>query len=464
MSLVYSNERPLFRILSAVSCFFWLGLVVGTFGIALLYAPLFLVGYLFAQSGFISMVRGSGVKVSRGQLPEIQERLERCCTKLEMEEVPEAYVLNAHGLLNALATRFLRRHYVVLFSDVVDALADQPDALDFYIGHELGHIKRGHLAWGWFLAPASVLPVLGAAYSRAREYSCDLHGLACCDDPRDAACGLAVLAAGERSIEKLNLQDFARQSEETGGFWMSYHELTADYPWLTKRMKRLIAQASGQPDGFPSRHPLAFVLALFVPRIGVPGAGGGLAGMMAMVAIVGVLAAVAIPNFVRFQAKARLVEVQQTRAQVESAASDYIYTHDRMPGTLEDLALPDDFAGDTVARVEVADDHFVLHLAEGLEAIGGEQVVLTPYVEEGELLWECQSTLEGPLAEDACKEASLAPAAPAADGGIASQVVGNEGFFCSTTWREGDEYAALSPAQRAAVREHCNAWKLRQVE
>jgi len=465
MPLVYPNERPLFRLLLGFSCLFWLGLVVGTFGIALLYAPLFFVGYLFAQSGFISMLRGQGVRVSRSQLPDLQERLERCCRRLEIDEVPDAYVLNAHGLLNALATRFLRRHYVVLFSDVVDALADRPDALDFYIGHELGHIKRGHLAWGWFLAPAGVLPVLGAAYSRAREYSCDLHGLVCCDDPRDAAVGLAVLAAGERSLEQLDLQGYASQSEETGGFWMSYHELTADYPWLTKRMRRLIAHASGQPATFPSRHPLAFGLALLVPRVGLPGTGGGMAGLLAMVAIVGVLAAVAIPNFVRFQARAKLAEVQQTRATLQEAATRYIEATDHMPGGLEDLGLPADLSGDTVAGVEVAGDHFVIHLSDAVEALSGEQVVLTPYVEEGRLVWDCQSTLAEELAAEACALGAPPPAAPAVEpAGIAGRVVGDEKRYCAADWRLGDEYAALSPAQQAALREHCNAWRLRQVE
>jgi hypothetical protein len=59
--------------------------------------------------------------------------------------VPEAYLLQMGGMLNAFATRFLGRDFLVLYSDVVDGLADNPDALNFYIGHEIGHIKRKHL-------------------------------------------------------------------------------------------------------------------------------------------------------------------------------------------------------------------------------------------------------------------------------------------------------------------------------
>ncbi|MGH8746356.1 MAG: M48 family metalloprotease, partial [Burkholderiales bacterium] len=43
-------------------------------------------------------------------------------------------------------------HYIVLLSDVVDALESERGAIDFYIGHELGHIRRKHLLWGPVLA------------------------------------------------------------------------------------------------------------------------------------------------------------------------------------------------------------------------------------------------------------------------------------------------------------------------
>ena len=69
---------------------------------------------------------------------------------------------------------------------ILDSLAERPGALDFYLGHEIGHIKCGHVGRSAFLMPARMLPLIGAADSRAREYTCDLHGLACCDDPKDA--------------------------------------------------------------------------------------------------------------------------------------------------------------------------------------------------------------------------------------------------------------------------------------
>jgi Zn-dependent protease with chaperone function/type II secretory pathway pseudopilin PulG len=463
-SLVYPNEPKLARIAFVFSTFFWLAFVGLSFGIGLLILGVAFIGYCFAQSGFISYVRGNGVRVTREQLPELHQRYLECCQRLGVGEVPEVYVLNAHGILNALATRFLRRHYVVLFSDVLDALEKHPESIDFYLGHELGHIVRGHLRWGAYLSPARMLPLIGAAYSRAREYSCDLHGLACCDEAKDAAYGLAVLAAGESTWEKIDLRRYAQQSDQTGGFWMSYHELAADYPWLSKRVKRLMGAAAGKPVSFPSRHPLAWLLALVIPNTGA-GAGGGAVGLMATVAVVGIVAAIAIPNFLRFEARAKLKQARDIATQVQSSATDYIVEHQAMPPSLGAMGLADDLSNVAVAGVHIEGQTFVLKFHPGLRTLGGKQIVLTPYVDDGTLLWDCQTDVDDVLAAEACGKAPAA-ASPAADAGAEAApapISANE-TTCSSEFRASDSYQALDAATQDALREACNEWKLAQLE
>ncbi|MEM7468927.1 MAG: M48 family metallopeptidase, partial [Pseudomonadota bacterium] len=221
MDLVSKHEGTLFRIGVVISAIFWLLLVGATFGIALVYLLLFFIFYLFAQSSFITLLKGNGVRISEKQYAELHQRVVRCCEQLEITEMPEAYLLRT-DFFNALATKFLRRNYIVLFTDVVDALEKRPDAIDFYIGHELGHIDQKHLTWGWFLFPAMLLPILGAAYRRAQEYTCDRYGSACCNDENDIKAAIAAIAAGDTHWKSINTDAYLEQARQSVEFWMSF--------------------------------------------------------------------------------------------------------------------------------------------------------------------------------------------------------------------------------------------------
>ncbi|MBL6986195.1 MAG: M48 family metalloprotease [Methylobacter sp.] len=300
--LVYKNEKILFTFHFVLATLFWLVLIVGTMGMALLYMLCLFIGYLFAQSALIAWIKGNGVQISGEQFPDLYERYARCCETLDVTPYPDAYLINGSGMLNAFATRFLGRHFVVLYSNVVDAMEDNPEAINFYIGHELGHIQRKHLQWGPYIWPAGILPLLGSAYSRAREYTCDQFGLACCNESKPAVQGLVALAAGEKRWATLSIPAYLEQAEETNGFWMSFHELVADYPWLVKRAARL----ENPNYSLPIRNPFAWLFALFVPRLGV---GGGMAGLLTMVAVIGILAAISIPAYQDYTKRAQQAQV-----------------------------------------------------------------------------------------------------------------------------------------------------------
>src|SRR5690606_5454354 len=109
------------------------------------------------------------------------------------------------------------------------------------------------------------LPLLGAAYSRAREYTCDLYGAACVGRPEAAQEGIALLAVGARRYKTLNVQEYITQARHTSGFWMSFHELIGSYPWLTKRFVRM--SPNFRKEDMPRRNPLAYIPAIFVPRL-----------------------------------------------------------------------------------------------------------------------------------------------------------------------------------------------------
>ena len=291
MDLIYPHERSLFRIAVVLATIVWLLLIVGTIGIALIYIGLFFLFAVFVQSGFISHLRGSGVRVTAEQYPDLHEQLLHCCRVTGVTTVPEMYLLRT-DFFNALATRFLRRHYVVLFTDVVDALENRPGAVNFYIGHELGHIHREHIRWGWVFAPVLWLPLFGSAYRRAEEYTCDRYGNACCESTEDAVAAMSAIVAGNSRWPTFNTQAYLKQVAETGGFWMSFNELTAEYPWLSKRMAWVMALRGGSQPDLPRRNGFAWFLAAFVPS--VP---GGFVSLLIIIAFIGILAAVALPAY-----------------------------------------------------------------------------------------------------------------------------------------------------------------------
>ncbi len=298
--LVYPKEKTLFTILAALAVPVWLLILIGTLGTALVYVLGFFLLYLFVQSGFISYIKGTAVRITPEQFPDLHARIAACADKIDMPTLPEAYLLRSDGVFNAFATKFLGRNYIALYAELVDALVERPEALNFYIGHELGHLQRKHLVYGPLLSVVAWLPLIGPAYSRAREYTCDRYGLACCANPADAVHAVAVLAAGGKHAQSLDAGLYAGQRASSSGFWMSFHELVGDYPWLTKRLHAVHELGQFREPSMPRRHPLAWALALWVPRSGIP-AGGG---FLIAIAMIGVVAAIAIPQFKAYQLKA----------------------------------------------------------------------------------------------------------------------------------------------------------------
>jgi Zn-dependent protease with chaperone function len=260
------KERVLFGISAAFSAVVWIVVCVTVIGLA--YSLLVAIGILMAHALLMAYVTGNGVRVSSAQLPEIWQKVQDASRKLGLPAPPEVYVVQAGGLLNAFATKLLSRRFVIIYSDLIDACeigaAGQVTELDFVIGHEIGHLAAGHLAWQWFLLPSRLVPLLGPAYSRAREYTCDVCGHAVTDNLEVSSRALAVLAAGGRAGRRVNLDAFVDQVGETGRFWMAIYELNASHPFLSKRVAALRAASGLVSRASVPRPVLAYPLAPFL--------------------------------------------------------------------------------------------------------------------------------------------------------------------------------------------------------
>jgi Zn-dependent protease with chaperone function len=207
------------------------------------YAVLVIV-LLFIRFGvLIGYLKGNAVKLSTHQFPEIYQAVVKQSEALGLKSVPSVFILQSGGILNAFAARFLGRNYIVLFSEIVEAALEQDKTiLEFIIGHELGHIRRNHMLKSLLLWPSYLVPFLGAAYSRACEYTCDHIGFTLC--PSGVKSGLLLLASGKTIYKSVNVKAFLSQDHTEDGFWKWFAEQVSSHPNLTKRLA-LYADAKG---------------------------------------------------------------------------------------------------------------------------------------------------------------------------------------------------------------------------
>jgi Zn-dependent protease with chaperone function/Tfp pilus assembly protein PilE len=375
--LVYPREHTLGVLTLVLGLLAWLGLIAGTFGAALVGLAAGFIVYLFIQSTLISYIKGNGVELSESQFPDLYKQFSECCNRLQITKPPKAYVLNGNGGLNAFATKFLGTQYVVLMSDVVDAMSNHTDGTRFYIGHELGHLRMKHLNIGHLIRwPVMWLPLLGAAYSRARESTCDRHGLACSSTPEGAARALGALSAGSERWKDLDIKAYLNQAKHSKGFWMSFHELTAGYPWLTKRAARVMDTKASMPK----RNPFAYLLALFVPFAGRMGGGFG---FLVMIYVVAMLAAVAIPQYKNYSVKANLATVVSETESVRDSLTNYYISEKNVPESLAALGTISQLADGT--ELSLNPDNMIL-----TASTKNGELIFTPKIDDnGNIFWEC---------------------------------------------------------------------------
>lgn len=196
---------------------------------------------------FKANLLGNSVRVSKEQYPEIFEIIEKQSKILNLKNVPEVFIVNSQGVVNALAIKILKNKYVLLFSELVDLMLahNSMKEISAIIGHELGHHAAGHLAWWkqFLLKPAMFLPFFGPAYSRACELTADRIGMFLCGD-KDAACrALIALACGSKYLSpKTNLKAFEEQEKIMPSFFAFLHDLFSTHPRITKRVIALKKQ------------------------------------------------------------------------------------------------------------------------------------------------------------------------------------------------------------------------------
>lgn len=236
-------KEKLYRLICMiVGGMIWAGLLLGTvFSILFMLLPLALILWI-AGRFFRATLFGNSVLVNEQQYAELNAIVQEVGQKLSLKRVPDTFVVNAGGLTNALAVKFLSTQYVLLFSSLVDLLWEDKntDRVRMIVAHELAHHAAGHVNFwiGLLMKPAMFIPFLGAAYNRSCELTADRIAAACVPTSRDAAVtAMITLASGSQVLTPhTSVEAFKRQEQQIPMVFGFLQEILSSHPRMTKRI------------------------------------------------------------------------------------------------------------------------------------------------------------------------------------------------------------------------------------
>lgn len=248
--LVHKNENLMYGLCIITSISIAINLLLSIVG-AIIFIVLGLVS-LFSHAISMAHIQVNGVRIKENQFPDLYKRVEELCEKMELKKVPEVYIVESGGMLNAFATKvfgLFGKNMVVLYSDFVDISLDSSgNEIDYVIAHELAHIKRNHIIKSLLIFPAMWVPFIGVGFSRMAEYTCDRMAAYYTEKPHDAINGLLTLASGKRLYKNVNLNAFQEQYNDKKGMFVTLMELLSTHPPIPKRIHEIENLMYGSPS------------------------------------------------------------------------------------------------------------------------------------------------------------------------------------------------------------------------
>ncbi|MEU3015807.1 M48 family metallopeptidase [Nocardiopsis sp. NPDC007018] len=183
--------------------------------------------------------RAESVRISPTQFPEAYRVVVELAREMGLNRTPEAYVRTRPCSARADAAAHGLRRYLVLPDTLFDRgeLRDR-DALAFLVAHQVGHVAAGHTGYWRRLATlgADLVPGLGAALSRAAEYTADDHAHAHAPEGTHA---VRLLAGGPALYPRVNLGEMAARAHTDRGCSLLLYHLLSHRPSNTRRMAAL---------------------------------------------------------------------------------------------------------------------------------------------------------------------------------------------------------------------------------
>ncbi|MBM7660164.1 Zn-dependent protease with chaperone function [Bacillus mesophilus] len=248
--LVHKHENLMYGLCIITSITAAIYLLVSIIG-AIIFIAIGLFS-LFSHAISMSHIQVNGVRLKENQFPELYKRVEELSRKMELNKIPEVYIVESGGMLNAFATKvfgLFGKNMVILYSDFVEVSLDsEGHEIDYVIAHELAHIKRNHVVKALLVFPAMWIPFIGVSFSRMAEYTCDRMAAYYTEKPEDAINGLLALAAGKRLYKDVNLTEYQEQYNDKKGMFVTLTELLSTHPPIPKRIHEIQQLMYGSPS------------------------------------------------------------------------------------------------------------------------------------------------------------------------------------------------------------------------
>lgn len=218
--------------------------VLITYGIALLIWLVVGAFYPYRIAKARARLKGSAIRVTNQQFPEIFEITQAMSARLGLAQCPEIYIVE-NNQQNAFALKHGSRPYLILIDDLVygTMLTGNAKALHFIIAHELAHHALGHTGLLRSLITAKYFPL-----SRLDEFTCDSVAHAVVGDLEAARSALTLLLVCPQLFSRVNLQALEDQAREVAADQYSRRsESTLSHPLLLRRYARLQPTGSFSP-------------------------------------------------------------------------------------------------------------------------------------------------------------------------------------------------------------------------
>ncbi len=219
----------------------------------------FILNWAAVKWNLVTM-QGSNFHVTRESCPELYKQIKKDAAILGVSDFPEIYTEWGYAV-NGYTTGNKDKTMLVLNSGAVDLLSESQ--LDYVVGHELGHIKSGHVLYHLMaqlfssvigmipLGEAMLTPIHYALlyWQRMSEFTADRAGLLACQD-KDAAIEAIIKMAGapQKYFEKLDQEAFIKQAEEFETRFSSVADsairtisiASSTHPWTVYRAGELL--------------------------------------------------------------------------------------------------------------------------------------------------------------------------------------------------------------------------------